>query len=183
MACILSVIFLFCGCSKEDGLLQRVLQFRQRLLGSNGCSFLARIRADYGETYFDFALICSCDQEGSLSFRVLEPETIADISGSFSASGGKLHFADSVLAFPTLADGEVTPVSAPWLLFQTLRSGYIDSVGMEDDLLRATIHDSYEENALQLDIWFDAADRPVQAQILWQGRNVLSIFVENFEFV
>ena len=45
------------------------------------------------------------------------------------------------------------------------------------------IHDSYEEDSLQLDIWLDTEGLPVSAEILWQGRRILSLCVNNFVFV
>ncbi len=36
---------------------------------------------------------------------------------------------------------------------KTLRSGYITSAGMDGGRLRLTIDDSYEDDALHLDIW------------------------------
>jgi hypothetical protein len=67
------------------------------------------------------------------------------------------------LTFPPLADGQVAPVSGPWILLKTLLGGYLTACGMEDDLLRLTIYDSYEEDALQMEIWLNGENLPVQA--------------------
>lgn len=177
------VVFLLVGCSRNNDCMERGIALRERLLSANGFSFAAEITADYGEKIYEFSLQCSVDKEGRLAFSVTEPETIRGISGVISGAGGQLTFDDTALAFDLLADGEVSPISAPWLLIQTLKGGYISSCGMDGDDLRLTIDDSYEQDALQLDIWLDGEDLPDHAEILWQGRRVLSIDVEDFIFV
>ena len=99
------------------------------------------------------------------------------------AAGGKLTFDGQALSFALLADEQVTPVSAPWLLIRTLRSGYLTSCGEEGGTVRVAIDDSYEEDALHLDIWLDENDSPQRGEILWQGRRILSVSVTNFVFV
>jgi hypothetical protein len=83
----------------------------------------------------------------------------------------------------SLPEGEISPVTAPWLFLRTLRSGYIRACGTDGDSLQVTVDDSYEADALQLDIWLSSADIPQRAQVLWHGRRVLSLGIENFDFV
>ena len=47
-------------------------------------------------------------------------------------------------------------------------------------VLHLTIDDSYEEDALQLDIWLDGQNLPVQSDILYDGRRILTVQVSNF---
>lgn len=178
---LLVVIFLF-GCSGENSQMQRCLKLREALLKSTSCTFTAEITADFGDKTYTFTLDCQGNADGSLVFSVAQPETISGIRGVLSAGGGKITFEDDrAVAFPLLAEGDVSPISAPWLLYNTLRSGYIDSCGMEAERLRVTLNDSYEAQALQVDVWLDSEDRPVFAEILWKGRRVLTICVENFQ--
>ena len=163
--------------------MDRAMAFRAKLLAAAGCSFDAVITADYGDVTYTFTMKCSTDQQGNLRFSVAEPQTISGISGIVSATGGKLTFDDKVLTFGLMADGLVSPVSAPWLLMKTLRSGYLSSCGREGGNLRLSIDDSYEEDAMHLDIWLGEGDLPARGEILWQGRRVLSIEVENFTFL
>ena len=177
---IIIVTFLFMtGCSKNYNI-DSALNLRNRLLNSNGCTFDAVITADYGDEVYIFSMQCQTDASGKIIFKVTDPETISGITGEFSAQGGKLTFDDTALAFPLLADGQVTPVSGPWLLLKTLQSGYLTSAGMDEDLLHLTINDSYEEEALQLDIWLGTEDQPVRAEILYGSRRILSLTVTNF---
>ena len=75
------------------------------------------------------------------------------------------------------------PVCAPWIFAKTLRGGYVTSCGMEEELMRVSIDDSYREDALHLDIWFDEANKPKHAEILWKDRRILSLEVKEFEFL
>lgn len=179
---VLMMVFLLSGCGSGDGM-DRALALRERLLKSNGCAFDAVITADYGEKIYTFSMHCQADNHGDLTFTVTDPQTISGITGTISQQGGNLTFDDQALAFEMLADGQVTPVSAPWLLIHTLRSGYLASCGEDHDGLRVGIDDSYEADALHLDIWLDGDDLPIRGEILWQGRRVVSVEVRNFSYV
>lgn len=180
---VLFVMVLLSGCAKSDGEMDRVITLRDTLLKSSGCTFDSVITADYGDEVYTFSMQCKVDSLGNLSFIVTDPQTIAGITGNISSKGGQLTFDDSVLAFEMLADGQVTPVSAPWLFIQTLRGGYIKTAGPDGEQLRIQIDDSYAEEALHLDIWIDDRDLPLRAEILWQGRRVVSLDVRNFTYV
>ncbi len=162
--------------------MQRAMEFRSVLL-SKSVAFDVVITADYGDKTYSFGASCQADSQGTLTFTVTAPETIAGITGTISKTGGKLTFDDKALAFPMLADGQVTPVSGPWILMNTLRSGYLTSCCKEGDGLRLSIDDSYQDDALHLDIWLNADNNPVRGEILWQGRRIVSMDVKNFHFL
>ena len=170
------------GCTDSDSQLRRSITFREKLLHQS-CSFVTEITAQYGDRSYSFTVQCNTDANGDLQFCVVMPESIAGITGTIVGNTGHLTFDDKALAFSLLADGEVSPVSAPWLLLKTLRSGYISSCGLDNDGLRISLDDSYEANALRLDVWLGEGDVPIFAEILWQGRRVLSMQIENFTFV
>lgn len=180
LALLLLVVMLLVGCSGENADLDRAMVLRAEMIAKE-VSFDAQILADYGDQTYEFTMACQVSADGDLRFSLKEPETIAGISGTVSATGGKLTFDDVALAFEVMADGQISPVSAPWVLVKTLRSGYLTSCCEEDGALRVAIDDSYEEDALHLDIWLDQQDLPEYAEIYWQGRRLLSISVSNFK--
>lgn len=177
---VVLVLLTLCGCAGLDSEMDRVLSLRDRLLSGNGCSFKAVITADYSDKIYTFGMDCQADSAGAITFAVTAPETISGIYGIVSGEGGKLTFDDQALVFEMLADGQITPVSAPWLLVRTLRSGYINGCGKDGAGLHIQIDDSYQKDALRLDIWTDENDMPTRAEIVWNGRRIVSMDVENF---
>lgn len=168
------------GCSGASKEIERGMALRSKILKASSCTFDAAITADYGDKLYSFSMACQADAQGDLTFTVTAPETIAGITGRVGSDGGRLTFDDTALQFDLMADGQVTPVSAPWVFLKTLRSGCLTSAGMEDGSLRLSIDDSYADDALHLDIWLDEGDMPVRAEILYDNRRILSVAVTNF---
>ena len=178
-AVILLVLFLS-GCSGASEEMNRSLMLREKLQ-KGSCAFTAKVTADYGDKLHTFTLNCAGDAQGDLAFTVEAPESIAGITGRITGTGGALTFEDTALYFELLADGQLSPVSAPWVLMKALRGGYLTSAGMENDQLRVSVNDSYEEDALNLDVWLDSADIPQRADICYAGKRILSLKLENVQ--
>lgn len=179
----LCLVVLLSGCAGGKSELDRGMTLRRKLLSGSGCSFDADVTADYGDKIYTFTAKCSGDAHGDLEFTVTAPENISGIAGRISGDGGKFTFDDVALHFPLLADGQLSPVSAPWIFLKTLRGGYITSAGKDGDYLRLTVDDSYQEDAMQLDIWLDGEDVPVRAEVLWRGRKYLTLDVKIFQIL
>ena len=178
---LLLAVVLLTGCSQTPKEMERALALRSKLLQADSCAFDAEITADYGDILHVFRMNCTADAQGGVSFRVGAPESIAGITGTLSSQGGALTFEDTALYFELLADGQLSPVSAPWVLMKALRGGYLTSAGMENDQLRVSVNDSYEEDALNLDVWLDSADIPQRADICYAGKRILSLKLENVQ--
>ena len=176
-------LLLFTGCSGKNAEMERGLNLRAQLLKAAQCRFSCEITADYGEKLYTFSMDCQGDDQGNLTFCVTAPETISGITGSVDDDGGKLTFDDTALQFDLMAEGRLSPVSAPWILLKTLRGGYITSAGMDDQSLLLSIDDSYADDALHLDIWVSDENQPRQADILYGNQRILSLKVTNFELV
>jgi len=181
-ALICLVLILLCGCTADSAGLERAMALRGKIQQKD-VTFDATITADYGDKVHTFALQCQGDTIGNMKFVVTAPENIAGITGTVAKGSGKLTFDEKILAFDILADDLISPVSGPWVLLQTLRSGYLTSCSNEGELLRVSIDDSYEKNALHLEVWLNHEDTPQQCEIYWQGRRLLSIDVKNFSFL
>lgn len=177
---IVLILVLLSGCAGKNPALERGIALRTKILGSPLCSFDAEIAADYGDKLHTFSMQCLVDNRGTIRFTVTAPESISGIQGSVDGAKGTLRFDDTALHFPLLADNQVTPVSAPWLLMKTLRGGFIASAGKEDETVHLRIDDSYDEDALHLDIWLDKSDLPIRAEVMYRERKILSLDVKNF---
>ena len=180
--CLVLAMFLLTGCGQADGL-SDMTKLRDAMLQMEFCTFDAVICADYGETSYTFTVTCRSERDGTTAFTMKEPQTIAGIGGKIQNQAGQLIYEDVVLGFPLLADGEVSPVSAPWIMIKTLLGGYIRSYGAEAPYTHVVLDDSYAESALQVDVWLGEDALPIYAEIVWQNRRVLSIEVENFQIV
>ena len=182
LALLCLVLILLCGCSANSADMDRAMALRGKLQQKE-VTFDVDITADYGDKVHTFSMECQADIKGNMKFSVTKPESISGISGTVSKGSGKLTFDDQILAFDILADNLISPVSGPWVLMETLRSGYLTSCSQEGDLLRVAIDDSYADNALHLEIWLDSSDIPQRCEIYWQGRRLLSMDVKNFTFL
>lgn len=178
-AAVICVILLL-GCGKIHNGMDGAISFRQRLVSSEQCRFDCMITADYGSQIYTFSMECSFDNSGTMTFCVQQPESIQGISGKIEAGNGLLTFDDQALSFPLLADGYLSPVSAPWFFVKALRGGYIHSCTLTEEGYQLTLNDSYEERPLQLTIWTDEDYSPNSCEFLWDGRRILSLVVRNF---
>ena len=173
------LLVFFAGCAATDPAMEAALELRSRCLASQQVRFRAEISADYITRIESFTLECTRNADGTMAFQVLEPGDIAGIVGTVSGTEGTVEFDGTVLAFPLMAAGRVSPVSSPWVLRAAICSGNILAAGQEGELVHLTIDDSYADNALSLDVWLeDGVIR--EAEIAWEGRRCLTMTVEDF---
>ena len=176
---ILGLVLLLSACEMKNEPMDQAIAFREALLGAKNCHFETTVTADYGDSIHRFGMDCQGDSSGNLEFEIIYPDSISDLRGKISNEGGKIEFEDKALYFPLMTDDLLTPASAPWIFLKTLRSGYIRCVGIEDASLRLTIDDSYDEDSLILDIWIES-EQPHRADILQDGKRILSLDIESF---
>ena len=174
-------LLLLWGCD-GNGTMDRAVSFRSRFQGS-ACNFRATVTADYGEQLHTFVMDCQSDDQSKLDFTVVAPDSIAGITGWISGDDGFRTFDRNLLAISPLAEGQLSPVCAPWVLINTLRSGYLRYCSEIENGYRLTMNDTYEEQAMAVEIWLDADGIPLAGEILWQGRRILTVSIENFVFV
>ncbi len=179
LAVLACVMCLLSGCGSQNNM-DKAIHLRTDLLAGSGCSFGCEVTADYGEKIYTFGMDCQGDKDGNLTFSVTAPTTIAGICGRVTGTEGALTFDDKVLAFETIADGYLTPVSAPWVFMKTLRSGYLKSCVQTEDGLCIEIDDTYAESSLQLRIYTDSNTVPTGGEIFWNNRRILTLQVDNF---
>jgi len=180
VSAVILIVCLLSGCRAADDQLNQAMALRKRILEAECCSFQSIITADYGDELYTFQMECIMDKEGRLLFTVTDPESISGITGHISQNDAALTFDDTVLAVPMLADGQLAPVSSPWIFINTLRSGYLTACSTDDDGLCIYIDDSYEDNPLHLEIYTDSNTIPIHADIIWQERRILSLDIRDF---
>lgn len=173
-------VVMLSGCTGKNTELARGVALRTGLLSAELVSFDVDVTADYGDSVQLFSMQCQADSHGTVRFSVTAPASISGIRGSVNGEEGTLEFDSTALYFPLLADEQLAPVSAPWLLMQALRNGCITSAGADGDMAIVSIDDRYDDDALHLDIWLNASDAPVKAEVVYRERKILSMDVKNF---
>ena len=176
---VLLVCFLF-GCSYGTDPLERPLKFREALNNASEVEFKAKVTADYFEELYTFEMDCAVDELGELSFRVCAPQTIAGITG-FISDELNLTFDDTVLALKPVDGDQASPIMAPWLLIKALKSGYIYACTALDSGYCVSVRDSYEDDAMLLEVKFDEYDNPLFAEFFCNDRRILCIELEAFQ--
>ena len=159
------------------------MELRTRLQQGNGCAFTAQVTADYQDEIHNFTLECQTDSAGRMQFCVSAPDTIAGITGYISAENATLTFDDTVLLFSPLADGQIAPVVAPWLVLHSLKSGYLSATSDTENGYILHVDDVYFRQSVRVMIEVDSNDCPTGAEIYWQGRQILSLRIQNFAYV
>ena len=183
LAAMILIVSILTGCDAADTSVERAAELRKQLLEADACSFQATITADYGDALYTFQMECSSSQAGDLQFTVTDPEVISGISGTISAEEAALVFDDTIVAFPVLADGQITPVIAPWIFLNTLQSGYLKACSDTESGFCIYLDDSFEEDPLQLLITTDASMEPKFAEIYWHEQRIMSLDIRNFLFM
>lgn len=178
----ISVLFLS-GCNSNTGEKNSAMEFRSLLLQADQCVFASVVTADYGDEIYSFKANCQWNADGTMTFLVTEPESIAGIRGNISGKGGEITFDEKALFFETIADGQISPISAPWVMLRALNGGYIKGCSKNDSGYSVEIDDSYAENTLNLNLQLDEKQLPVFAEVFWKGRRVVSIELENFKIL
>ena len=171
------------GCTDRSGGVDRAITLRERFMNTNGCQFDCTVQADYGDYLFTFALFCKATKDGTVYFEVTKPDSVRGITGYIDSEGGKLTFDDRVLAFPSLADGYISPVISPWLFVKAICSGYISYVDTLNNETIVGFDDSYYQEPLQTKLWLNDANIPVHCEFIWQNACILSLEVSNYTYL
>lgn len=183
---LLSLLLIVCvlsGCASESDEIDRVVALRTDLQNKDGYSFNTNVTVDYGDTFTTFDLSCQCDNQQNMDITVVKPDTISGITCRISGGKGKLTFDETAVAFEMLADNQITPVSAPWLTIKALRSGYISATSAEDDGILVRLDDSLSGTTYSVDIWLEENNLPKYAEIIWQGKRIVSMSISEFKFL
>lgn len=179
---LLSFVILLTGCSAKNPSTQKALDLRVKLMEAGGCSFTADITADYDQRVYDFSVTCDYQAGQEAKITVTEPEEIAGISAKISADTARLEFDGLELEFGQMANGLVSPMEACWVLTQSWNSGYIHSVGADEELMRITCLDGYGDKELTVDTWLDEAGIPVHGEITYEGVRRLALDITEFRW-
>lgn len=176
---VVVLIFIPTGCSAKGTPMQDAIIFRTKLMETGSCSFTAEITANYEDRQYGFTMACSYEAEQTV-LEVLAPENIAGITAYVKENDTRLQFDGTELTFGAMANGNISPVSSPWLLTQCWVGEYIAFAAKEEETERITYLRGYDEEELTVDTWFSEGV-PVYAEVSWDNYKYISIRILDFQ--
>lgn len=176
---MITVLFLLCGCKSTENCLEEAIDFRTELVEAGGCSFRAKITADFTDNTESFTVGCDCDADGTARLTLEEPEELQGITAEVTDGGGKITYDGMSVDFGLLADGNVIPAAAPAIIVSCWCREYIASAGMENSLYRVTYDKDFAQRHLTVDTFFKNG-LPFSAEICYNNQNILKISILEF---
>ena len=177
---LLCLLFTACGSQKIDDRMQSAIDFRTTLMQNGGCSFMARVNADYGERVYEFTMQCQYFADREAHLTIIEPEMISGITAVVRQDGATVEFHDIELDFGTMANGRIAPMTLPWLLGKAWSSEYIQSAGKDGDGSLVTYLMGYADEELVVETWFGPEMVPLRCEISHGGVRYLTVTVSEF---
>ena len=157
---ILCLVLAGCSSTKE----QKFETARNRLTAS-GVSMTAQVLADFGETVEEYVLDYSYDGE-TWTALVTAPEFAAGVTARITEDASELEYDGAILSTGDLTDGGIVPISAVPMIWETLKTGTVDSVWFEENLLTATM---IYDDSISMTIWINEQYEPVAATLAEDG--------------
>lgn len=180
---VLFICFFISACSGQtsDSGLQRALDFRTALMASAGCAYEARVLADYGERVYDFNLQCEYIPDREAKLTVISPDIISGISAVISSDGTNVEFDGASLDFGEMANGNVAPMTVPFLLGRAWSSEYIHSVGQDGDYILVSYLMGYGDREIVVETWLADDGTPVRCDISHAGTRCITVSISDFK--
>lgn len=175
------LLLLLCACGAEMKEAQQPVDLRTSLNAAGECSYTLDLRASFGEYYRDFSLACRGNGEET-DFTVLSPEPAKGITATVSGGDAAVIYDDVVLAVENFETRQLSPMAAPYLLNYALSKGYIDSTGMDGELLQVNYTLGYGSRSLTLRVYF-AGETPTSAEISDGENTLITCEIKDFEII
>ena len=169
-----AIILSLCSCGKNKDSEELAQEIRIDIIGSGTIDTKSTIRADYGQSVYDFSVsYVGNESEGLLT--VLSPETVAGVE--INISGGEvLADFDSVSLYMGTLDGlDISPACALCTFIQSWKSGYITASKEEtlNDVKTVSLTICVDDT-VETKTWFDAETlKPVYGELISEGQTVL----------
>ena len=171
------------GCNNTNDVPDKFLNIRQKALNCDYCQFDAAVTIDYGDATYSFSVACKTDVNNNMNISVIKPELISGVHAKISGGSGKIVFDEEAIAFQTIANDQIAPICIPWLLMKSLYGGYMSSYGSGNNLNFVRIDDNFNQTEYSVELWLDEANIPSEAEILWDGKRIASLTIDNFVLV
>lgn len=162
--------------------MQPALDLRTALL-ERGCSFTAEVCANYESSSFEWTVDCVCAPDGTTELTIVSPDSIAGITASVDADGGRASFGGIGVEFGLLADSQITPIALPQMLTSCWRSQYIREAGFDEDgRVTAVYVMGYDEDEVAVEQWLEPDGTPIYTDLWYGETNIASVWISNFQY-
>jgi hypothetical protein len=156
---------------------QQVRSYAQALCGAERLGMTAQVQADHGDTVECYTLEYDYDGSGWTAL-VTAPDILAGISVHMDETGSSLEYDGVMLAAGDILSKGVTAIGSVPLAMDALRTGSLDSVWAEGELLAgAYVYD----DTVAVTLWYDEAGLPVAAELTENGIGKVSCHFTNTE--
>lgn len=157
---------LLSGCSGISEAEELARTIRTECLNGTAWTAEVAITADYGQRIYQYELTAAWNGEET-TLILTEPETVSGMTACLRDGAGQLEYEGVILETGPLDEDGLSPLSAIPLLWETARSGYLASCGMEEEagLLRLDSGDPEGKpgQGREVTLWFDADTRALTA--------------------
>jgi hypothetical protein len=158
--CMVLLLLSACGAEREEA---RFETFRKTMADS-AVTVTAEVTARDGENVTAFTLQCT-ETDAGYDIEVLAPEEIRGVRAHTDADGVQMQFDDLILPMPQ-TKGAVSPLMALPLVLSAARTGHLDLVWQEDDLVCQLVTD----DSTAVRIYLNDDNTPVAAEADTDGK-------------
>ena len=156
---------------------QQVRSFSEGLCGASSARMTAQVQADCGDTVECYTLQYNYD--GSRwTAMVTAPDVLAGITVHMEGDGSELEYDGVMLAAGDILSNGVTAIGSVPLVWEALRTGSLDCVWQEGELLGAAY---VYDDTIGMSLWYDAQGLPVAAELTENGIGKVSCHFTEIE--
>lgn len=172
---LLLSLVLLCACADTGR--EQYIRFSQTVAEAESISFTANVQAEYSDKTSQFTLSYSKTADGE-SIEVIKPDDLAGIKANTDGASLSLEYDGAMLDVGTLADAQLSPMSALPLIVRAICTGQPDISWVEGDLTATCI---IPDDDITVTLWIDEDLVPKTAEICCNERTV--IFAEISDWV
>jgi outer membrane lipoprotein-sorting protein len=183
---ILTLALLLTGCAGRQGSDKGAQQLRSHYQDMPAIQAQAEVSADYGDRAYQYTVtVQGSEEEGSLT--VTAPESIAGTGTAWKDGQTVLDYDGISLETGQLSPDGLSPADAMPVILAACRSGAVAESGWTDwgegerCLYLLTQNPKSPEKDSTVALWVDPdTGRLLYAEILWQGKRVISFTFTDF---
>lgn len=172
---ILVCVLLLTGCARSAE--AAFAEFMAKAAQSGEISFTADLQAEFPKKTVGLTLGYT-QKDGEAVVEVIKPKLIAGIRARVSEDGAALEYDGAVLDLGKLSeDGKISPLNAVSMLVKAIRSGQLELVWTENELLAARL---IPADDTVITLWLTEELTPVSAELGYHGKTLVTMEISDW---